>query len=242
MDGTIFLAGGRDARGVLDAASAGDRADADVDVDADVGAGAAVDADLDACVVACPPHPQHGGDRTDPRLRAVSDELTARGVDCLRFDYGAWDGGRGERADALRAVEWADQRYDRVVLFGYSFGGAVALSGAAASPAVVAVAALAPPALLGTARPARSREAGTDGDVGGIDAAADLMMLRDSLPVGIFYGSRDDVADVAPVVAAARERDATVVEFPTDHRFVGRESEVAAAVVEFLTPALQPDP
>ena len=225
MPDPIYLPGGRDAKGTLDVAGA------------DAGGTASVGgATAEACVVACPPHPQHGGHRGDRRLRAVADELGAREIDCLRVDYGPWDGGRGERTDALHAVEWARQRYERVALFGYSFGGAVALSAAAHGTDVVAVAALAPPARVGTAGDADS----SDG-VGGIDTVAALSALPTSLPVGVFYGSRDDVADVGPVVGRARERGATIGEFATDHFFVGCESEVAAAVVECLRPSLQPD-
>ena len=232
MDDPIFLPGGRDARGTLDVAAAGTD-------DSEASSTAA------ACVVACPPHPQHRGHRGDRRLRAVSDELNAHGTDCFRFDYGPWDGGRGERADALRAVEWAGRRYERVAVFGYSFGGAVAISAAAHGADVVAVAALAPPARVGSARGTESADdsSGTDDsdDSGGINTVADLSSLPTSLPVGVFYGSRDDVADVGPVVDCARKRGATVREFSADHFFVGQESEAAAAVVEFLRSALHSD-
>jgi len=235
MHDTVFLPGARDARGTLDAAAT----DTTPGVDADTHSVAdAADADRGACVVACPPHPQHGGDRADPRLRGVSDQLTARGVDCLRLDYGAWDGGRGERDDALRATEWADQRYDRVGLSGYSFGGAVAISAAAAATPVVAVAALAPPARVGVA----GFGDGAADSAGGIDAATDLTALRDAVAVAVLYGTRDDVVDASPVVEAARERGATVEAFPAGHRLLGVESEVAGAVAKALAPALQPAP
>jgi alpha/beta superfamily hydrolase len=222
MNDSVSLPGGRNARGTLDVAAA-------------TAVGATADAAAaEACVVACPPHPQHGGHRGDGRLRAVSDDLVAAGSDCLRFDYGPWDGGRGERADALHAVEWAGHRYERVALFGYSFGAAVAVSAAARGANVTAVAALAPPARVGSAR-------GDDApdDVGGIDTVADFESLPTSLPVGVFSGSRDDVAAVGPVVDRARERGATVREFDTGHAFVGRERDVAAAVVTFLRSELQ---
>ncbi|MGQ4557072.1 alpha/beta hydrolase [Halobellus sp. GM3] len=243
MDETIFLPDGRDARGTLDAAAA----------------------DARRCVVACPPHPQHGGHRGDQRLRAVSEALNARGVDCLRFDYGAWDGGRGERTDALAGVQWARERYDRVGLFGFSFGGAVALSAGARGADVDAVSALAPPARVGTARADFGAESGPvgaddsgdasdagdsgdandagdpavgDAEIGGIDAVADLGSIPEEIPVQVLYGTRDDVADVGPVVALARERGDAVVEFAADHFFVGQESKVATAVADFVTPAL----
>lgn len=226
MDDTVFLPGGRDARGTLDVASGGD----------DGVAGSRVDgSESDACVVACPPHPQHGGHRGDGRLEAVSAALGDRGTDCLRFDYGAWDGGRGEREDALRAVAWAGERYDRVGLFGYSVGGAVAVSAAARGADVTVVAALAPPARLGSARDDADAPPNTGG---GVDAVADLASIPDSIPVGIFYGARDDVATVGPVVAAARERGAAITEFDSDHLFVGWERGVAETIADFLAPAL----
>lgn len=231
MGDPVFLSGGRDARGTLDAASEG----------RDELAAAAEPPDrsgVDACVVACPPHPQHGGHRGDGRLRAVSDALGDSGIDCLRFDYGTWDGGRGEREDAVRAVAWAGERYDRVGLFGYSFGGAVALSAAARDADVAAVAALAPPAQLGSARD--DRDAPPDG-VGGTDTVTDLASISSSVPVGIFYGTHDDVATVAPVVATAQDRGAEVVAFDADHVFIGQEHEVAATIVDFLASVLQDD-
>ena len=242
MGETVFLPGGRDARGTLDEAAPTD----------DTGAAAIVN----ACVVACPPHPRHGGHRGDLRLRAVSDALVERGVDCLRVDYGPWDGGRGEhegersgasegragakrhasREDAINAVAWARARYDRVGLFGYSFGGTVAISAAAHGADVAAVSALAPPARVGAERADRERDETADDsgpkerDIGGIDAVADLDRIPDGVHVQVVYGTRDDVADVGEVVDRARERGDTVVEFAAGHSFIGREATVAAAV------------
>ena len=114
MTDTVLIPGGRDVRATLDiAASDGTRSD--------------------AVVVACPPHPRHGGHRGDERLVAVGDALAARGIDCLRFDYGAYDEGYGECTDADNAIGWALKRYDRVGIFGYSFGGTVALVTAASA-------------------------------------------------------------------------------------------------------------
>lgn len=229
MSDPIFLSGGRDARGTLDVASEGRRELAAAAESPD-GSGA------DACVVACPPHPQHGGHRGDGRLRAVSDALGDSDIDCLRFDYGTWDGGRGEREDAVRAVVWAGERYDRVGLFGYSFGGAVALSAAARGADVAVVAALAPPARLGSARDDADAP---PGGVGGVDTVTDLASIPGSAPVGIFYGTRDDVAPVAPVVAAAQDRGDEVVAFAADHFFIGQEHKIAETVVDFLASVLQ---
>jgi alpha/beta superfamily hydrolase len=175
----------------------------------------------DACVVACPPHPQHRGSRNDERLRAVGDALVDRGVDCLRIDYGPWAEGAGELRDAERAVDHCRTAlaYDRVALFGYSFGGAVAVL-AATRTAVAAVSALAP-----------ARQLSTD-----LDAVAAASSL--SAPTQVVFGSRDTTVDAGPVAEAVRERGGDVVELPADHFFVGQAGTVADHVAPFLADAL----
>lgn len=207
MRETILLPGTREAKATLDTAG---------DETATPATSAA-----DAVVVACPPHPQHRGHRGDERLRAVSDALGERGVDCLRFDYGPWDEGRGELRDARNAVEWARQRYDRVGLFGFSFGGAIALLAAAEDTVrddVAAVSALAPAGQL---------------VVDGHDAVWALDSV--TVPVQVVYATRDDTAEWEAVVERARERGCETVEMSADHFFVGQAPKVATHVAEFLT-------
>lgn len=171
----------------------------------------------DRAVVACPPHPQHGGNRSDRRLTAVGDALVDRGIACLRFDYGEWDQGYGERSDALAALSWARQRYERVGIFGFSFGGATALLAAAeADPEPTAVSALAPAARLH----------------GDLDAAAALEELE--CPVQVVYGERDTTAEWEPVVERARELGHQVQAISADHFFVGQHEKVAGYVADFL--------
>ncbi|WP_254535421.1 dienelactone hydrolase family protein [Halomarina litorea] len=169
--------------------------------------------DADACVVACPPHPQMGGRRTDGRLTAVSASL-APDVACLRFDYGPWDEGRGERTDATNALAWAGERFDRVGLFGFSFGGGVALL-AAAETTPACVSALAPASRLGD-----------------LDAAAALDDV--DCPVQVVYGERDTTAEWEPVVSRARELGHRVEAMPADHFFVGQTGKVGERVAAFL--------
>jgi alpha/beta superfamily hydrolase len=200
-DETVLVPGGRDVRGTLDTPA---------------------DADATACVVACPPHPQYGGRRTDARLRALADALTAEGVACLRFDYGNWDEGRGETTDARQACAWARERFDAVGLFGYSFGGAVSLLAAAADAEtnrpLAAVVALAPGAGI---------TAGADRFVP--DALADV-----AAPVRVVYGTRDTTADWEPIVGRARELGVDCIEMSADHHFVGQAEKAAGHAVEFL--------
>ena len=208
MSDTVLIPGGRDVRATLDtAASDGAREDS----------GDAPRAD--AVVVACPPHPQQRGHRGDERLVAVSDALTDRGVDCLRFDYGDWDEGYGETTDADAAVGWALDRYDRVGLFGFSFGGTVALVAAASRPELAGVCALAPTARL-------------NADVDAV-AALDEVVGRNT-PVRILYATRDSTADWKPVVERAEELGVETVAFESDHFFVGRSGEVGEAAAAFL--------
>lgn len=190
MGETVLVPGSRDVRATLDGG------------------------DAERAVVACPPHPQMGGSRTDARLEAVSASLAPE-VATLRFDYGEWDEGYGELADARNALGWARERYDRVGLFGFSFGGCIALL-AAAEEAPRAVSALAPASRL---QP-------------DLDATAALSDV--DCPVQIVYGERDDTADWEPVVERARGLGCTVEAVPGDHFFVGQAQKVAAIVAEFL--------
>ncbi|ELY44683.1 alpha/beta hydrolase [Natronorubrum sulfidifaciens] len=197
----VLIPGGRDVRGTLE-------------VPAD---------DPSAVVVACPPHPQHGGSRSDPRLAAVSETLSDVGIACLRIDYGPWDDGYGEREDVRNAIRWADEQYDGlpVGVFGYSFGAAQALLAAAdVDREVAAVSVLAPPTRL-------------DDD---LDALAALEAL--ACPVQLLYGERDSTVDCEPLLERARERGDTVTALSGDHFFVGQHGTIADAVGDFLEAVL----
>ena len=171
----------------------------------------------DRCVIACPPHPQMGGSRSDPRLKAVSDAIECA---CLRFDYGDWDEGRGELADTRDAYAWAKENYAEVSIFGYSFGGCLALVAAAreseGGTPPERVVALAPAVRL-------SDE---------IDAVAAIDEI--TCPIGIVYGERDTTVDAEAVAKRVRERGGEVVSLPADHHFVGQTSMVGQRVAELL--------
>ncbi|WP_306056198.1 alpha/beta hydrolase [Natronococcus wangiae] len=194
----VLIPGGRDVRATLD--------------EPEIGV-------TDAVVIACPPHPQHGGSRTDQRLVAVSEALCEAGIACLRFDYGEWDDGYGEREDVRNAIRWAADRdgTETVGVFGYSFGASQALlASATADRPVAGVAALAPTARLGE----------------DLDAVAALSRLES--PALILHGERDTTVDWEAVVERARERGDDVVSLPADHFFLGTRDEIATAVVDFF--------
>jgi alpha/beta superfamily hydrolase len=175
------------------------------------------DAEPSACVVMCPPHPQHRGHRGDDRLLAVSEYLVDRNTAALRFDYGEWDEGMGEREDARNAIRWASERHDDVGVFGFSFGASVALLAAATvGKQLCAVSVLAPTAEL----PA------------GLNAVSALEDI--DAPVQVVYASRDTTVDWEPVVEAAEKLEYDVVELDGDHFMVGRMDTVAETVGPFL--------
>lgn len=195
-DEAVLIPGARDVRGTLDGPP---------------GSG--------AVVVACPPHPQHGGSRTDTRLRAVGEELASRGIRCLRLDYGPWDEGYGEREDVRNAIRWADDRAETVACFGFSFGGSEAiLAAASVATDIAAVSALAPTARLTPE----------------LDVVAAVADLDPETALQVVYGTRDDTADWEPVRDAVERRGGDVVEWSADHFFVGQEAKVAADVADFL--------
>ena len=175
--------------------------------------------DPETLVVACPPHPQHGGNRSDGRLTAVGSALADRGIGCLRIDYGAWDDGLGECEDVRNAVRWAGDRADGVGIFGFSFGASEAiLAAASVDRDVAAVSALAPTASLGA----------------DLDVVAALDDVAEATALQILYGSRDSTADWEPVVDRARELDVELVELSGDHFFAGQQRKIADGVADFF--------
>ncbi|MFC7133502.1 MULTISPECIES: alpha/beta hydrolase [Salinibaculum] len=175
--------------------------------------------DASRVVVACPPHPQMGGDRRDSRLRAVADALAGVDCACLRFDYGPWDEGRAEVTDVRSALAWAHDNFLTVGLFGYSFGGSMALLAAAAfregedAPGAVSV--------LSPASTVHGR---------------DVMPAVDDVacPLEVRYGERDDTVDSLPIAERARDRGDTVTALPADHFFAGQQQAIAADVASFF--------
>ncbi|SIR32749.1 hypothetical protein SAMN05421858_2269 [Haladaptatus litoreus] len=171
--------------------------------------------ETDTIVVACPPHPQFNGNRRDNRLVALGEYLTDHGIACLRFDYGDWDEGYGEREDARNAIRWARERYDSVGIFGFSFGGGVATL-AGADEAVDVIGLLAPASRL------------TDD----LDAVEVLDGI--SVPLKILYATRDDTANWELLVERAEELGFETEAFSADHFFVGQEKKVAQRLGEFF--------
>ena len=194
MSESVIVPSDRDVRGTLDTP---DRSD---------------------CVVACPPHPEYGGSRSNPLLQALSDAVDCA---CLRFDYGAWDEGRGELADTRDALAWARGRYDEAALFGYSFGGCLALVAAARESEAGR-----PPSAVAALSPADRLSAD-------IDAAAAVEAIDP--PVAVVYGRRDTTVDAETVADRVEAAGGVVKTMDADHFFVGQAGKVADRVGTFLS-------
>ncbi len=87
--------------------------------------------------VLCHPHPQFGGAMNDRVLGALESSLLTSGISSLRFNFrgvggseGTYSNGVGEVEDVVAATNWVREGAagERLILAGYSFGGAVALS------------------------------------------------------------------------------------------------------------------
>jgi alpha/beta superfamily hydrolase len=189
---------------------------------------AALDSERAACAL-CHPHPQYGGSMRSLVIGELFRELPAHGVTCLRFNFrgvegsgGAWDEGRGERADVVAAIDALHEQIGGAVpllLAGWSFGADMALS--TDDMRVAGWLAIAPPLSY----------AGAADDVG-----------LDPRPKHLVLAERDQVRDPDDVRAATAHWNATTVEVVSgaDHFFVGRTDRVVASASAFIARVVEP--
>jgi alpha/beta superfamily hydrolase len=181
------------------------------------------DTEFAACVL-CHPHPQYGGSMHSVVIGELFRELPAHGVTCLRFNFrgvegsgGAWDEGRGERADVAAALDALAARIPAgrpLVLAGWSFGADMALS--TLDPRLAGWLLIAPPLHYAD-----------DPDVVG----------RDPRPKQLVLGERDRVCPLDHVRSATAAWNATTIEVigGADHFFLGRTDRVVGAAREFVS-------
>ena len=93
-----------------------------------------------AFAVVCHPHPLYGGTMDNKVVYTLARTLEQLGAAAIRFNFrgvgssaGQYDGGRGEKDDALAVIAYGRQRWPGAQLWlaGFSFGAAVALHAAA---------------------------------------------------------------------------------------------------------------
>jgi len=106
-----------------------------------------------ALAVVMHPHPQYGGDMDRAVVMELCATLNTTGATTLRFNFrgagrsqGSFDGGRGERDDAIAAAAFLRERRPAapLILAGYSFGAMIA-AGVAAELAPRALVLVSPP-------------------------------------------------------------------------------------------------
>ncbi|MEO8224104.1 MAG: alpha/beta fold hydrolase [Gammaproteobacteria bacterium] len=116
--------------------------------------------------IVCHPHPQHQGTMLNKVVHTLGRALNDLRIPAVRFNFrgvgaseGAYADGVGETDDVLAVVEWASRRFPGADLWlaGFSFGAAVAIRAALATPCRQLIS-VAPPVarmatMLGDARP-----------------------------------------------------------------------------------------
>jgi hypothetical protein len=174
-------------------------------------------------VVVCHPHPRAGGTMNAPLLVALRDDLRARGIGVLRFNFrgiGSSEGepsdGSAEIADAEGALADAATRELPLALLGWSFGAAVAIRTTARHAELRACVAIAPAV---TARA---------GYTAGVPAAEDMSL---DVPLLMVTGANDDQVDPGEQRRWAEAAGATFVEIKGANHFFWARYEVLCEVV-----------
>ncbi|MGC4029562.1 MAG: alpha/beta hydrolase [Steroidobacteraceae bacterium] len=181
-----------------------------------------------ACMVACHPHPLHGGTMHNKVVTTLVRAANELGMPALRFNYrgvgasaGSFDEGRGEMEDVLTAVSHVRQRWPHAALWlaGFSFGGHMALR---ASMALGAGAV----ARLITVAPAITRHFGAPQDIKPPDC-----------PWLVVQGDADEVIEAADVIDWCRriQPPPQLVVLPgVGHFFHGQLNALKDAALAFL--------
>jgi uncharacterized protein len=180
--------------------------------------------------VVCHPHPLYGGNMTNKVTHMLAKAFTDVGAVALRFNYrgvgasaGTYDDGRGETADALSVLDWAQREWPAAQLWlgGFSFGGAIAIRAASERDVRILV----------TVAPAVDRV--------GVAAAE-----SPRCPWLLVQGDSDDVVDPKQVERWAMNlpvKPHVVMLAGVEHFFHGKLNELRSVVVKWLTKYASPE-
>ncbi len=183
----------------------------------------AVMAAPESVAVICHPHPQYGGTMTNKVVYSIARAFNEAGAPSVRFNYrgvgastGSYDEGNGETDDAIAVLDWAAQRWPgaRLMLGGFSFGGAVAIRAAAARDV----------ARLVTVAPAIRRVSVDD-------------RALPQCPWLIVQGDRDELVDPNDIQQWAQslaESPRLAILSGVEHFFHGRLNELRQVTVQWL--------
>lgn len=188
-------------------------------------------------LVLCHPHPLQGGTMNDSRIQAISLAAFHKGLNTLCFNFrgvgasqGSFSQGAGEVQDTISAVQFLRTHphvdAKRVAIFGYSFGGSIAL--AAALDADPAALVLMSAALRQT--------------VGDPSIISDTIRYIRA-PTYILHGRNDDVipyveAEAIYAQLQMKEKYLRIIR-GADHFWFRRLDEIIPMIIAFLTEKLQ---
>lgn len=165
------------------------------------------------------PHPQYGGDMDNHVVTAVCATFAAAGASTLRFNFrgtggsrGAYDGGKGEAADAVAAAAYLRRTTGGhpLILAGYSFGATVAASAAVDIT----------PAALALVSPPRG---------------GDYALIPAGVPLLAVTGSGDSIAPPESLEALAAAGARTVVIPGADHGWWPGIEKLTGALISFAS-------
>jgi alpha/beta superfamily hydrolase len=179
--------------------------------------------EIAGAAVVCHPHPQHGGTMHNKVAHTLARSFVRSGFAVLRFNFrgtegseGEYDEGVGELDDAMAAINWMRDKQPDVPMWlaGFSFGAAISVRAAVASPVdgLVSVA------------PAIYRFAGK------LDGQPDCPWL-------IIQGDEDELVEVDETVEWVNSLEPgpeLLVLDGAEHFFHGRLNDVRQAVTEFV--------
>ncbi len=180
-------------------------------------------ADPIAVAVICHPHPGHHGTMNNKVVTTLSRAFADYGAVAVRFNFrgvghseGQYDGGAGELEDAAAAADWSMTAWPgvKLLLAGYSFGGAVAIR----------LAAQRNPGTLVTVAPAVDR------------VPAD--QARPPCDWLIIQGDHDETVSTEKVLTWARAfqpEPSIAVMREADHFYHGRLTELREIVQRYLS-------
>ena len=180
-------------------------------------------------LVMCHPHPQLGGTMNAPLLLALRDHLVQEGWIVARFNFrgiGSSEGepstGEAEVADARGALSWARERYPDLplVLFGWSFGAAVAVRALGAGAEAAGAVAIAP-----SVKP-------RPGISAGLPDAAEVELTT---PLLFVCACNDDLVAIDDCRSWAQAAGARLIEMRgANHFFWGKYDDLAHVVAGWL--------
>lgn len=106
---------------------------------------------LSIATLICHPHPQYGGNMYNNVVSAIFNTLIQNSISCLRFNFrgvgnstGYHTNGEGELSDTKACIDFLVNKYnfDKILIYGYSYGAAIGCSTVNYSKEIIAYCAI----------------------------------------------------------------------------------------------------